>query len=197
MEDRRHLGATLASAPRHALRTGAAIVVASLALWAAAKIQVPFWPVPMTLQTLVVLLIGGMLGARAGMVAVALYLVEGALGLPVFAGTPERGIGLAYMAGPTGGYLTGYLAAAAVTGWLTEKGGAASLPRAFATALIGVAVIYGFGLAWLAGLVGFERAIAVGLVPFLLGETLKVAIAAVAIHLVRSRRAAGLTPGAR
>ena len=82
-------------------------VAGSLLLWASAKISVPFWPVPMTMQPFVVLGLGAAFGWRLGMATVALYLLEGALGLPVFQGTPEKGIGLAYMAGPTGGYLAG------------------------------------------------------------------------------------------
>jgi len=95
----------------------------SLLLWASARLQVPFYPVPMTMQTFVVLMIGAAYGWRLGAATVALYLLQGALGMPVFAGTPEKGIGLAYMAGPTGGYLVGYVAAAAVTGALAGRGG--------------------------------------------------------------------------
>ena len=94
----------------------------SLLLWASARLQVPFYPVPMTMQTFVVLMIGAAYGWRLGAATVALYLLQGALGMPVFAGTPEKGIGLAYMAGPTGGYLVGYVAAAAVTGALAGRG---------------------------------------------------------------------------
>ena len=87
-------------------------------LWASAKVQVPFYPVPMTFQTAVVLLIGIAYGARLGAATMLLYLAEGAIGLPVFAGTPARGIGLAYMMGPTGGYLVSYVLAAALVGWV-------------------------------------------------------------------------------
>jgi biotin transport system substrate-specific component len=97
-------------------------IAGSLLLWVSAKVQVPFWPVPMTMQTFVVLGLGAAFGWRLGMATVALYLLEGAMGLPVFAGTPEKGIGLAYMAGPTGGYLAGFVVAAGITGWLAEKG---------------------------------------------------------------------------
>ena len=96
-------------------------LLGSALLTLSAKVQVPFYPVPMTMQTLVVLLIGMAFGARLGVAAVALYLAEGAVGLPVFAGTPEKGIGLAYMIGPTGGYLLGFVVATAVAGWLAER----------------------------------------------------------------------------
>ena len=105
-----------------ALRLMLLAVAGSLLLWASAKINVPFWPVPMTMQTFVVLGLGAAFGWRLGMATVALYLLEGAFGLPVFAGTPEKGIALAYMTGPTGGYLAGFVLAAGVTGWLAERG---------------------------------------------------------------------------
>ena len=97
-------------------------VLGSLALWLSAKIQVPFYPVSMTMQTFVVLAVGMAFGWRLGATTVLLYLVEGAAGLPVFAGTPEKGIGLAYMAGPTGGYLVGFVLAAAAVGALAQRG---------------------------------------------------------------------------
>jgi len=97
-------------------------VVGSLALWASAKIQVPFFPVPITMQTFVVLVIGMTFGWRLGGATFALYLAEGAIGLPVFAGTPEKGIGMAYMIGPTGGYLLGMLLATMCVGWLAQRG---------------------------------------------------------------------------
>ena len=104
--------------PRQALL----VLAGSVLLWISAKVQVPFWPVPMTLQTLAVLGLAAALGRRLGVAAVVLYLMEGALGLPVFAGTPEKGIGLAYMAGPTGGYLAGFVLAAFIVGTLAERG---------------------------------------------------------------------------
>ena len=103
---------TTTTATRQASRIGlamASVIAANALLILSAKIQVPFWPVPMTMQTLVVVALGLGMGLRLGTAAMLLYLVEGAIGLPVFAGTPERGIGLAYMAGPTGGYLAGFL----------------------------------------------------------------------------------------
>ena len=93
------------------LRNVLLAVAGSIALWISAKIQIPFYPVPVSMQTLVVLLIGMAFGWKLGGATVALYLMEGLAGLPVFAGTPEKGIGLAYMVGPTGGYLLGFLIA--------------------------------------------------------------------------------------
>ena len=105
------------------LRNGLLVVAGSLLLTLSAKINVPFYPVPMTMQTLAALVIGVAFGWRLGAATVTFYLVQGAFGLPVFAGTPEKGIGLAYLMGPTGGYLIGFAVAAALVGWL-----AAALP---------------------------------------------------------------------
>ena len=100
-----------------------AILLGVCLLTLSAKIQVPFWPVPMTMQTLVVLIIGMAYGTRLGAGTVLAYLLVGAAGFPVFAGTPERGIGLAYMMGPTGGFLMGFVVAAWITGLLPNAGG--------------------------------------------------------------------------
>jgi biotin transport system substrate-specific component len=158
-----------------------AVVAGSLVLWAAAKIQVPFFPVPMTLTTLAIMLIGATYGWRLGLATVALYLLEGAFGLPVFSGTPERGIGLAYMMGPTGGYLVGYLAAVLIVGWFAERGADKSAIRLFGVMLVADAVILALGYIWLASLIGAEAAWTGGVAPFLLGDLLKVAIAALAV----------------
>jgi biotin transport system substrate-specific component len=158
-----------------------AVVVGSLILWAAAKVQVPFYPVPMTLTTLAIMLIGACYGWRLGLATVALYLLEGALGLPVFSGTPERGIGIAYMMGPTGGYLVGYLAAVAIVGWFAEHGADKSPLRMFVAMLAAGIALLALGYAWLATLIGPEAAWVGGVLPFLLGDLLKVAIAALAV----------------
>jgi biotin transport system substrate-specific component len=160
---------------------GIAVVVGSLILWAAAKIQVPFYPVPMTLTTLAIMLIGACYGWRLGLATVALYLLEGALGLPVFSGTPERGIGIAYMVGPTGGYLVGYLAAVAIVGWFAQRGADKSPLRLFVAMLVAGIVLLALGYIWLATLIGPEAAWVAGVLPFLLGDLLKVAIAALAV----------------
>lgn len=151
----------------------------SLLLWASARLQVPFYPVPMTMQTFVVLMIGAAYGWRLGAATVALYLVQGALGMPVFAGTPEKGIGLAYMVGPTGGYLVGYVAAAAVTGALAGRGWDRRVSTTLLSMLAGTAVIYAFGIGWLGTVVGWDKPVlAWGLTPFLLGDLVKLALAA-------------------
>jgi len=152
-------------------------VVGTILLTIAAKIKVPFWPVPMTMQTFVVLVLGMAYGWRLGAATLALYLAEGALGLPVFSGTPERGIGVAYILGPTGGYLLGFLLAATAVGWLAEKGWDRSWLSTAGAMLIGNVIIYVPGILWLGALIGMERAIQVGLLPFLLGDGLKLALA--------------------
>lgn len=159
------------------LRQVAVLILGSSLLWISAKVQVPFWPVPVTLQTYVVLTLGGVFGWRLGAGAVATYLVEGALGLPVFAGTPLEGIGLAYMAGPTGGYLAGYLLAAVLVGMLLER---RSKPGVLSTALAmaaGELAILGLGCAWLAVQLGWEDAVALGVGPFVVGDAVKLALA--------------------
>ena len=156
-----------------AVRAIVLAVIGSLLLTISAKIQVPFWPVPMTMQTFVVLVLGVAYGWRLAGATVLLYLAQGALGLPVFAG----GGGLAYWAGPTGGYLAGFLLGAGAVGWLAERGWARSAPSTLASMLIGTAIIFGCGIAWLATLIGLPQAISAGLVPFLLSEAVKIALA--------------------
>jgi biotin transport system substrate-specific component len=157
------------------VRAAVLALLGSALLTLSAKIQVPFYPVPMTMQTLVVLLIGMAFGARLGVATVALYLAEGAAGLPVFAGTPEKGIGLAYMIGPTGGYLLGFVFAAAVAGWLVERRrDAAGLALAV---VAGSIAIYAPGVLWLASFVGLAKALELGLMPFLWGDLLKAGLA--------------------
>jgi len=160
----------------------------SLLLWASAKVQVPFYPVPMTFQTAVVLLIGLAYGPRLAVGTLLLYLAEGAAGLPVFAGTPERGIGLAYMVGPTGGYLLGFLAAAVIAGWTAERS------RHWSTTVLGlfagIVSIHLLGAAWLATLVGPAKAVSLGVAPFVLGDAVKLALVAVAAEAGLVRRQA-------
>jgi biotin transport system substrate-specific component len=153
------------------LRHAALAMTGSLLLALSAKVQVPFWPVPMTMQTYVVLVIGMAYGMRLGLATMLLYLVEGAAGLPVFAGTPERGLGLAYMTGPTGGYLVGFVLATALAGALAERGWDRSAWRTLAAMAVAHAVIFVPGVAWLAGYTGWDRAVAAGVTPFI-GATL-------------------------
>jgi biotin transport system substrate-specific component len=161
-----------------ALRAVILAFAGSALLALSAKIQVPLPPVPMTMQTLVVLLIGATYGWRLGGATVALYLAEGMLGLPVFANTPPAVASPAYLLGPTGGYLVGYLAAAVAMGALAERGWDRSLWRVVVMMSVGHVVIFAFGLAWLAHLVGPAKAWAVGVAPFVIGTVLKTALAA-------------------
>lgn len=158
------------------LRVAALAVLGSLLLWASAKVQVPFWPVPMTLQTAAVFLIGLACGPRLALATVALYLAEGAAGLPVFAGTPEKGLGLPYMLGPTGGYLAGFLAAAWIAGKAAER--RLRLPGVVAMLLVASAAIYVPGLLWLSTFVGPEKAVQFGLLPFVFGDLVKLLLVA-------------------
>ena len=166
-----------------ALRWAALAIVGSLLLTASAKAQFPMWPVPMTMQSFVVLVLGMAYGTRLAAATVALYLVQGALGLPVFAGTPEKGIGIAYMAGPTGGYLAGFMVAAAAMGWLAERGWDRTLVRSVAAMAIGTVLLFLCGVGWLAVLIGWQKAIAAGLTPFIFGSILKLALAAAVMPL--------------
>ena len=166
------------------LRATILAIAGSLLLTLAAKVQVPFYPVPLTLQTLVVLSIGMAFGWRLGMATVLLYLAQGAAGLPVFAGTPEKGIGLAYMLGGTGGYLLGYVLAAGICGWLAERGWDRNVATTALAMLIGNVVMYVPGLLWLGTLFGWDKPIlAWGLTPFLLGDLLKLVLAAALLPL--------------
>ena len=155
----------------------------SLLLTLSAKVQIPFWPVPMTMQTFVVLVLGAAYGPRLGMATMLLYLAEGALGLPVFAGTPEKGIGIAYMMGPTGGYLVGFVLAAGLTGWMAERGWDRSVAGVLIAMSLGHLLILGIGALWLAQLIGWEKAWLFGLAPFWAATILKTLLAAAALPL--------------
>ncbi len=153
----------------------ALIFAASLfiALMAHVRLPLPFTPVPVTGQTFAVLVVGAVLGSRRGTAAVLAYLAEGLLGLPVFAG----GAGLAYALGPTGGYLLGFVAAAFLTGLLAERGGDRRFASAWVGFLLGEAAIYALGVPWLAHFVGFPQAVAMGLLPFIVGDLAKALVA--------------------
>lgn len=156
-----------------------ALVIAGSALIAlSAHIKVPFFPVPVTMQTMVILLIGMTYGSRLGALTVLAYLAEGAMGLPVFAG----GAGLAYMAGPTGGYLFGFLISAFVLGNLAERGWGKTWQTTAAAMVIGNLVIYTFGVIWLSNVIGsFDKGLQFGLLPFIYGDILKIVIAMAAL----------------
>ena len=166
------------------LRNGMLAFAGTLVLAIAAKIQVPFYPVPMTMTTFAVLAIGAAYGSRLGGATILLYLAEGAAGLPVFAGTPEKGIGIAYMMGGTGGYLVGYFFAAVTCGWLAERGWDRRVITTAVAMLIGNALIYIPGLLWLGSLFGWDKPILEwGLTPFILGDLTKLALAAAVLPL--------------
>lgn len=146
-----------------------------------AKISVPFIPVPMTMQTFAVLVIGMAFGWKLGMITVGLYLLEGAFGLPVFAGTPAKGIGIAYMTGPTGGYLLGFLLSAGLLGYLGEKGFDRHIIWTLVAMIAGTAVIFIFGYAWLASLIGTAKAFQFGVQPFLWAAIFKIVLASLVL----------------
>jgi biotin transport system substrate-specific component len=178
------------AAERPLVRQAVLAVLGSLLLWASAKVQVPMWPVPMTMQSFVVLVLGMAYGSRLAAATVGLYLLEGALGLPVFAGTPERGIGIAYMMGPTGGFLFGFLLVATLMGWLAERGWDRTLVGTVAALAIGTVLLFVPGVAWLAALIGWSKAVAAGLTPFLAGSVVKLALAAALLPLAQRALAA-------
>ena len=149
------------------------LVCGVTALAVSAHIKIPFYPVPLTMQTLVVLLIGMSYGSRLGGATVLAYLGAGAAGAPVFAG----GAGIIYLAGPTGGYLAGFFVAAITLGFLAERGWARSFVTTALSMVIGTALIYACGVTWLSQLIGFEKAVSFGMLPFLYGDALKLVIA--------------------
>ena len=154
----------------------------AILLTVSAKFEVPFYPVPLTMQTFAVLGIGMVYGARLGACTILLYLIAGTAGMPVFAGTPEKGIGLAYMMGPTGGYLLGFVLAAMLTGWLAERGWDRKISTTFLAMVAGNAVIYLFGIIWLGSLVGWDKPVfAWGMTPFLVGDLFKIVLAMIIV----------------
>jgi len=154
----------------------ALILLGSLLIAISAQIQVPFWPVPMTMQSFMVLMIGATYGWRLGGATIAAYLIEGAVGLPVFAGLAG---GAQHLVGPTAGYLAGFVIGAMVSGYLTGLGLGRTVMSALAVFLAGVVAIFALGLAWLSVQFGIEKAIAVGLMPFIFSEPTKIALATV------------------
>jgi biotin transport system substrate-specific component len=152
---------------------------------AAAHISIPFWPVPMTMQSGTVLLLSAVYGTGLAEATLAAYIVAGALGLPVF----SAGAGLAYLTGPTGGYLLGFLAASSLMGFCASRGWMRGWAGTIAAFIGGVALIYVPGIAWLAVLLGSHKAIALGLVPFLPAEATKLAMAVLLYRAGRLLRA--------
>ena len=153
-----------------------AIILGSLALTISAKIKIPFYPVPMTMQTFMVLFLGVSLGYKIGLASVGLYLFEGIIGLPVFSNSPEKGVGLIYFTGPTMGYLIGFLTASYLASKVNSKD---SFLLVLTKLVIATSTIYILGLIWLGTLIGWDKPIvALGVKPFLLAEIFKVMLLA-------------------
>lgn len=167
-----------------AAKTAGAIVLGVALITICAKVRVPSWPVPMTLHTLAVMGIALAAGPRLATATFLAYLGAGAAGLPVFSGTPERGIGLAYMVGPTGGYLLGFLAASWLTGTLARGRGMAGRVLAM---LAGLGVTYAAGLAWLGLYVPAGQIVTLGFLPFILGDLINIAMVALGAALIPAR----------
>ena len=150
------------------------IFLGSIALAISAKIKIPFYPVPMTMQTFVVLFLGISFGYKIALATVGLYLLEGIIGLPVFSNSPERGIGLAYFTGPTMGYLIGFLSATFLASYIKLSDNYLVI---FLKLTLSVSTIYVLGIFWLGILIGWEKPIfELGVMPFLLAETLKITL---------------------
>ena len=149
------------------------ILFGSFLLAISSKIQVPFWPVPMTMQTFVVFLIGMSYGFRLSFLTLLVYIFEGAIGLPVFA----TGAGLAYLIGPTAGYIYGMFFASLVIGFLAEKGFSKTYLMSLLSLLFGSLIIFSLGVGYLGLIIGFDKAISLGLLPFIPSELFKIALA--------------------
>jgi biotin transport system substrate-specific component len=166
------------------------VLAGTLALIIAAKVKVPFYPVPMTLQTLAVMAIAVTFGLRLGVTTVLAYLAEGALGVPVFTNTPPLAAGPAYFLGPTGGFLAGFVVLAVIVGYAADRGWSRSIPKLLAVLLVGDIITMALGFAWLAGFaqlpsgaagIGMAKAWAGGVAPFILGDLLKIVLVALAV----------------
>ena len=153
-----------------------AIILGSIALTISAKIKIPFYPVPMTMQTFVVLFLGVSLGYKIGLASIGLYLLEGIVGLPVFSNSPEKGVGLIYFTGPTMGYLIGFLSANYLASKINNND---NILLVLAKLTVATSTIYILGLLWLGTLIGWDKPIfALGAKPFLLAEIFKVVLLA-------------------
>jgi len=158
-------------------------LIGSIILAVSSKIKIPFYPVPMTMQTFVVLMIGIVFGWKLGLATVSLYLFEGIIGLPVFSGTPEKGSGLVYFTGPTMGYLLGFLVAVYISGKFNYD---SNIIKNFLKLLMATSFIYILGITWLGNLIGWDKPIfQLGAQPFLLAELFKILIATFAISQIR------------
>ena len=150
------------------------IVLGSIALTISAKIKIPFYPVPMTMQTFVVLFLGISFGYKIGLATVGLYLIEGIVGLPVFSNSPERGVGIVYFMGPTMGYLVGFILACFLASFIKANDNYFII---FIKLIFSVSTIYILGVIWLGNIVGWDKPIIqLGVTPFLLAEAFKIAL---------------------
>ena len=150
------------------------ILLGSILLTISSKIKIPFYPVPMTMQTFVVLLIGLSFGYKVGLATVSLYLIEGIIGLPVFANSPEKGIGLVYFTGPTMGYLIGFLTACFLASFIKSNDNYFMI---FSKLVLSVSTIYILGILWLGTLIGWDKPIIeLGVAPFLIAEIFKISL---------------------
>ncbi len=157
--------------------------IGTMCLAISSKIKIPFYPVPMTMQTLVVLVIGIGLGWKLAVTTITLYLFEGIIGLPVFSGTPDKGIGLIYFTGPTMGYLIGFLAAAFIAGKFQYD---ENQIKNFLKLLFAVSIIYLLGLVWLGQLIGWDKPLfKLGVEPFLLAELFKILLVTFTINQIK------------
>lgn len=172
-------------AARLAMQFGLA-VLGTLLLTLSAKTKVVFGPVDMSLQTLAVILIAAAFGMRLGVATLLLYLAEGAAGLPVFQSTPEKGIGIAYMLGTTGGYLAGFVVMAAIVGWAADRGWDRSVLKFFGAVVLADAIMLLMGFGWLASLIGADKAWQFGVVPFIVPDLIKAALAAALVPAIWS-----------
>ncbi|MBZ9755816.1 biotin transporter BioY [Mesorhizobium sp. ESP6-5] len=161
-------------------------ITGTLLLTLSAKTKVILGPVDLSMQTLAVLLIAAAFGMRLGVATLLLYMAEGAMGFPVFQGTPEKGIGIAYMLGSTGGYLAGFVVMAAIVGWAADRGWDRHPIKLFNAMLVAEGVMMAMGFAWLALLIGPEKSWQFGVVPFIVGDLIKVALAASLVPAVWS-----------
>ena len=150
------------------------IFLGSILLAISAKVKIPFYPVPMTMQTFVVMLLGLAFGYKIGLATVSLYLLEGIAGLPVFSNSPEKGVGLIYFTGPTMGYLIGFLSATLIAGTISSNDDTLKI---ISKLLLSVSTIYILGVLWLGTLIGWDKPILeFGVYPFLLAEIFKLAL---------------------
>ncbi|MER8991577.1 biotin transporter BioY [Mesorhizobium sp. M0678] len=161
-------------------------IAGTLLLILSAKTKVMLGPVDISMQTLAVFLIAASFGMRLGVATLLLYMAEGALGLPVFQSTPEKGIGIAYMLGSTGGYLAGFVVMAAIVGWAADRGWDRHPIKLFNAMLVAEIVMMVMGFAWLALLIGPEKSWQFGVLPFIVGDLIKVALAASLVPAVWS-----------